>query len=225
MKKKSSEKIKKLAMASILAALCYVGYAIFPAISVTGTKVHLGNAFVILGALLIGPIWGGMAGAVGLTLADILGGFAASAPRTFICKLLMGLIIGLVSHKIAKINRKHKWNYITGWVIVSTIIGVGFNCIFEPVLKYIWYTVLTPDASKAESAVKAMVAVTSVTTVINAAINSVIGIIFYLALRPILLKSGILILEPGDAMEESGKEEAGKEETGNNETEKKDAKE
>ncbi len=210
MKKKSSDNIKKLAMAGILAALCYVGYAIFPAISITGTKVHVGNAFVILGALLMGPIWGGMAGAIGLTLADILGGFAASAPRTFICKLVMGLIIGLVAHKIAKINRKQTGKHITGWVIASTIIGVAFNCIFEPALKYFWYTILTPDASKAESAVKAMVAVTSVTTLINAAINSVVGIIFYLALRPILLKSGILLLEPDADTGSSVKADASK---------------
>lgn len=193
--KTTKERIKKLALAGIIAALCYVGYAVFPAISVTGTKVHLGNAFVVLGALLLGPLYGGLAGAVGLSLADILGGYAQSAPRTFICKLLIGIIIGLIAHKIGKINKKQPWNKIVLWTIVSTVAAMIFNCVFEPALKYVWYTILTPDADKAASAIKSLMAITTTATIINAVINSVCGIAFYLALRPILIKSNIIVLD------------------------------
>jgi len=193
--KSTKSNIKKLALAGIIAALCYVGYAVFPAISVTGTKVHLGNAFVILGALLLGPLYGGLAGAVGLSLADILGGYAQSAPRTFICKLLIGVIVGLIAHKIGKINKKQPWNKIVLWTVVGTVTAMIFNCVFEPTLKYVWYTLLTPDADKAASAIKSLMAITTTATIINAVINSITGIAFYLALRPILIKSGIIVLD------------------------------
>ena len=38
----------KIAQAGLMAALCYIGYAVFPAISASGTKIHIGNAFVVL---------------------------------------------------------------------------------------------------------------------------------------------------------------------------------
>ena len=52
----NKENITKLAYAGLMAALCHVGYAIFPAINASGTKIHVGNAFVVLGALLLGGL-------------------------------------------------------------------------------------------------------------------------------------------------------------------------
>ncbi len=186
--------VVKITYAGLMAALCYVGYAIFPAINASGTKVHIGNAFVVLGALLLGGPYGGLAGAIGLSLADILGGYAASAPRTFITKLVIGLVVGLVAHKIGHITDDHKKSQIVKWSVLATIAGLGFNCVFEPSLKYVWYTLLFPNAEKAASAIKALVAVTTYATLINAAINSVIAIVLYNALRPALAKADILPL-------------------------------
>ncbi len=183
--------IVKIAYAGLMAALCYVGYAVFPAINASGTKVHIGNAFVVLGALLLGGVYGGLAGAIGLSTADVLLGYAASAPRTFICKLVMGLIVGLIAHRFAKISEDHPKSYVMKWSSIAIVSALAFNCVFEPTLKYIWFTLLTPNAEKAEAAIKALVAVTTYSTIINAVINSVIGIVLYNALRPALNKAGI----------------------------------
>ncbi len=191
MKEQSKTNITKITFTGLMAALCYVGYAVFPAISASGSKIHIGNAFVVLGALFLGPIPGALAGAIGLTLADILGGFAASAPRTFICKFLIGLIVGLIAHKGAHLSKSHKYGYVVKWTIIATVSALLFNCAFEPALKYVWYTLLTPNAEKAESAIKALMAITTWTTLVNAFINSIIGILLYLALRPALIKAGI----------------------------------
>ena len=188
-----NEKVVKLAYAGLMAALCYVGYAVFPAISASGTKVHVGNAFVVLGALLLGGLYGGIAGAVGLSLADILGGFAASAPRTFICKLVIGLVAGLLAHKIGKITHINDKKKILMWSIIASVGSLLVNCVFEPALKYVWYTLLTPNADKAASAIKALLAITTYATMINAVINSVIAIIFYNVLRAALAKAGLLV--------------------------------
>lgn len=185
-------KTHKLAIAGLMAALCFVGYMFFPAFTVTGTKIHVGNAFVVLGALLLGGSYGGLAGAVGLTLADIISGYAESAPRTFITKLVIGLVVGLIAHKIAKLSETHDRKYIILWSSVATISGLGVNCIFEPFLKWIWYTLLTPNADKAASAINALMIWTRYTTLINALINSVIAIILYIAVRPVLKKQNLI---------------------------------
>ena len=166
-----NDSIRKLTYAGLMAALCYVGYAVFPAINASGTKIHLGNAFVVLAALLLGGGYGGLAGAIGLSIADITLGYTASAPRTFITKLVIGLIVGLVAHKVARISEDHKKTYILKWSAIAAVAGLAFNCVFEPALKYFWFTILTPNAEKAASAISALLAVTTYTTVINAVIK------------------------------------------------------
>lgn len=190
---RNNDNLQKLIQAGLMAALCYVGYAVFPAISASGTKVHIGNAFVVMAAYLLGGVYGGLSGAVGLSIADILGGYAASAPRTFITKLVIGLIVGLVAHKIAKLSEDHPQGYLLRWSAISAVCGLGFNCVFEPSLKYVWYTLLFPNADKAASAIKALLAVTTYATIINAVINSVIAVVLYMALRPALKKAGLLL--------------------------------
>lgn len=191
--KNADRKIKDLAMAGLMAALCFVGYMFFPAFTVTGTKIHVGNAFVVLGALMLGGLYGGLAGAVGLTLADIVSGYAASAPRTFITKLVIGLIVGLVAHRIASISKTHeKKSYYLKWSLIASIAGLGVNCVFEPFLKWVWYTLLTPNAEKAEAAIKALMLWTKYTTFINALINTAIAVVLYMALRPALKKAGLI---------------------------------
>jgi len=197
--RKQQDVIKKIAFAGLMAALCYAGYAFIPPLPIpglfditSGTKVHFGNAFVVLGALLLGGPYGGLAGAIGLSLADILTGYTASAPRTFICKLLIGLIVGLVAHKVASISKNHPKGYLTKWAIISAVSGLAFNVIFEPTLKYIWFTIITPNADKAQSAIKTLVSITLATSFVNAIINSIVAVVAYLALRPVLYKTGLL---------------------------------
>jgi len=193
MSERKNDNLQKIIQAGLMAALCYVGYAVFPAISASGTKIHIGNAFVVMAAYLLGGVYGGLSGAVGLSIADILGGYAASAPRTFITKLVIGLITGFVAHKIAGISKDHTQGYLLKWSAIAAVCGLGFNCIFEPSLKYVWYTLLFPNPDKAASAIKALLAVTTYTTIINAVINSVIAVVLYMALRPALKKAGLLL--------------------------------
>lgn len=193
MSERKNNNLQKIIQAGLMAALCYVGYAVFPAISASGTKIHIGNAFVVMAAYLLGGVYGGLSGAVGLSIADILGGYAASAPRTFITKLVIGLITGFVAHKIAGLSKDHTQGYLLKWSAIAAVCGLGFNCIFEPSLKYVWYTLLFPNPDKAASAIKALLAVTTYTTIINAVINSVIAVVLYMALRPALKKAGLLL--------------------------------
>ena len=67
--------IHTLTLAAMLAALCYIGFAFFQIkipVGDSSTSFHLGNVFCVLAALLIGPLWGGLAGAVGMLLFFLL---------------------------------------------------------------------------------------------------------------------------------------------------------
>ena len=46
----------------------------------TGGYIHPGDAFVILSGVILGPLYGGAAAAIGSALADILGGYFISSP-------------------------------------------------------------------------------------------------------------------------------------------------
>ncbi len=187
------ERLLRLVQAALLAALCYVGYAILPALSADGTKIHFGNAFVVMAAYLLGGGYGGLAGAVGLSLADILGGFAESAPRTFLSKLVIGLVVGLVAHRVAHLSEKHPAPYLFKWSALSAAAGLAANCVFEPALKYVWYTLLFPNPDKAAAAIQALLALTAYTTVVNAVINGAAAVVLYNAVRPALRRSGLLL--------------------------------
>lgn len=191
MKKKNTT--LKIALTGLMAALCFVGYTFFPAISASGTKIHLGNAFVVLGAYLLGGVYGGLAGAIGLALADILGGYAASAPRTFITKFIIGLIVGLIAHKAGKISTAKNHGQVLKWAILAALCGLGANLFIEPTLKWVWYTILIPDADKAASAKNAYLAITTFATLINTVINSFAAVVLYMILRPALNKAGLFI--------------------------------
>lgn len=115
--KNKNFKIAKLAQTALFAALCFVSFTFLQVkIPVPGgdaTSLHIGNAFCVLAALLLGGWYGGLAGAIGMTIADLLDPvYITVAPKTFILKLCIGLITGLVAHKYAKINDSNDKGYV-----------------------------------------------------------------------------------------------------------------
>lgn len=69
---RNNDKAYKIAMTGLMAALSYVVFT-FGQIKLTlpggdATSIHLGNAVCVLGALLIGGFWGGLGGAIGMTI-------------------------------------------------------------------------------------------------------------------------------------------------------------
>ena len=98
-----NEKLMKMVTTALLAALSYVVFT-FLQIKITlpggdATSFHLGNAVCVLGALLLGSVWGGLGGAIGMTIGDLLDPvYIVYAPKTFILKFCIGLITGLVAH-------------------------------------------------------------------------------------------------------------------------------
>lgn len=66
-------------------------------IAVNGGLIHMGNVALFTVALVLGKKRGAIAGAFGMGLFDLLSGWIAWAPYTFVIRGVMGFIIGGVS--------------------------------------------------------------------------------------------------------------------------------
>ena len=184
----------KIAQTALFAALCYVIFTYLqikiPLPGGDATSNHLGNAFCVLAALLLGGWYGGLAGAIGMGIADVMDPiYITGAPKTFILKLCIGLITGLVAHKIAKINESTDKKYIFKWSLLASIAGLAFNVIADPIVGYFYKQyILGQPQQMAEVLAKWSAAATFV----NAILSTIVVVIIYNALRPALAKSGML---------------------------------
>ena len=158
------------------------------------TSLHIGNAFCVLGALLLGGWYGGLAGAIGMTIADLMDPiYITGAPKTFFLKLCIGLIVGLVAHHIAKINDSTYKKYVFKWSLIASIAGLSFNVIADPIVGYFYKQYILGQPQKmAEVLAKWSAA----TTFVNAVVSVILVVFIYNAVRPILLRSGLLVSQP-----------------------------
>ena len=186
-----NEKVLKIVTTGLMAALSYVVFT-FLQIKVTlpggdATSIHLGNAVCVLGALLLGGVYGGLGGAIGMTIGDLFDPvYVLYAPKTFILKFCIGLITGIIAHRIGKITVSNDKKHILKWTILATISGLLFNVIFDPLLGY-YYKLLILGKPAAELTLVWNIASTS----INAVTSAIVAIVIYLPLSKGLKKAGL----------------------------------
>lgn len=189
----TSERFKKMIFAAVFAALTYVvfTYLSIPVPTVGGkVTVHLGNAFAALGALLIGGFYGGLGGAIGLTIGDLLDPvYIVEAPATFIIKFLMGLLVGFVAHKLGHITAEKDPKKVFRWTAAAVLAGMIFNALADPSIRYV-YKIFVLGKSAAE----VTFAINFGVTVINSVVSTVLALAVYMALRTPLKKSGLFFI-------------------------------
>lgn len=194
-----------IAKVGIMAALSYLAFTFLQIKIPVGseyTSFHLGNTFCVLGALLFGGVPGGIAGAIGMTIGDLLDPvYITSAPKTFILKFFIGLITGLVAHKLGKISRRdadgtlQPTKKVLLWSIVASAAGLLFNVIFEPIFSYFYkHYILGVDAEAASILAKWQTA----TTFVNAILSLIAAVVIYTALRPALIKANLFDFNVGE---------------------------
>ena len=188
-----NQTLRKLCMAALFAALCYIGFTyckIDIQVGTEKTAFHLGNVFCVLAALFLGGFWGGMAGAVGMTIADLTTAYVTSAPKTFVLKLCIGLITGLVAHKVFHLSREGQRRIaLPVATVISCACGMAFNVVADPVVGYFYKTYVLGVPQNAASVWAKMGAVT---TAVNAVVAVIAATVLYLALRPALKRSKLL---------------------------------
>lgn len=189
--------IIKLTQTALFAALCFVSFTFFqikiPIPGGDATSLHIGNAFCVLAALLLGGWYGGFAGAIGMTIADLLDPvYIVGAPKTFVLKLCIGLITGLVAHNYAKINKSDNKAYVFKWSVIASICGLTFNVIFDPIAGYFYKLYVLGQPQNAASILAKL---SAVTTFANAIVSVILVSFIYNAIIQTLKKSGLLLQE------------------------------
>lgn len=192
---KKNLKTMKLLQTALLAALCFVSFTFFqikiPVPGGDATSLHIGNAFCVLAALLLGGRYGGLAGAIGMTIADLLDPvYILGAPKTFILKLCIGLITGLVAHNYAKIYQSNDKKYIFKWSTIAAICGLSFNVVFDPIIGYFYKQYILGQPQEIAAVLAKL---SAITTFINAVVSVILVSFMYNSLRPTLKKSGLLL--------------------------------
>ena len=154
------------------------------------TSIHLGNAVCVLGALLLGGVYGGLGGAIGMTIGDLLDPiYVVYTPKTFFLKLCIGLVTGLIAHKLGHVTTETDNRKVWKWTVIAAIGGLLFNVIFDPLIGY-FYKLAILGKPAAELTLAWNVASTS----INAVTSTIVSVAIYMAVRPALKKSGLFFI-------------------------------
>ena len=178
---------KELALTGVMAALSLVAYLFFRVPFYGG---HLGNTFTALTALLLDGVSGGLAGAIGLALADILAGDPGYAVTTFVLKFIIGITCGAVAHKVFKLRDldRHSKGYLLK-VIVAGGSGLLLNVITDPFLGYFRNIYIF---GQEYTVAQALSKIAGGVTFVNSVASTICVVILYLALRPALERAGLL---------------------------------
>lgn len=195
MKNMTDNKVYRIVLTALMAALCYVAFTFLkipiPTFGGDYVALHIGNAFCVLAALLLGGVYGGLAGSLGMAIADLLDPvYITSAPKTFLLKLCIGLIAGWIAHRIAHITEEHDRRYIFKWSLIASIVSLGFNVIMDPIVGYFYKNYILGIQS---DAAKIMATWAAGVTLINAVAGTIVVVVVYMAVRPVLKKAGLFL--------------------------------
>ena len=89
-------------------------------ISVNGGLVHLGTGMLFIASILFGPKKGALAGAIGMGLFDLVGGWLLWAPITIVARGLQGFIVGKIAWSKGRKGSSLALN------VTATIVSIPF---------------------------------------------------------------------------------------------------
>ena len=122
-----------------------------------------------------------------MTIGDLFDPvYVVYAPKTFILKFCIGLIAGLIAHRIGHISTETDSKKVYKWCFAAAVAGLLFNVIFDPLVGY-FYKLVILGKPAAELTLAWNVASTS----INAVTSTIVSVLVYMAVRPALKKSGL----------------------------------
>ena len=112
----NSSKIKNIVLCGLFAALTIIAtYIHIPITPSSGGLIHLGSIVLFVAAYILLPQYAAVSIAVGMTLFDLLSGWAAWAPFTFVIRFVQVLILAC----LIKNNKKNYYIIIGAYVLCS----------------------------------------------------------------------------------------------------------
>ena len=118
-------KTLKLVVAALFAALTTVA-TMFIQIPTLKGYIHLGDCFVILSGILLGPVYGACAAGIGSMLADVLTGYFVFAPATLIIKALAGGLCGYLYSKLDQTAMNRIVKTVFSGLVAAVTIVLGY---------------------------------------------------------------------------------------------------
>ena len=129
--------VQFLTITALFIALTYVFTAFVNVrlpITANGGLIHLGNVPLFICAILFGKKSGALAGGIGMGLFDLLSGWTAWAPFTFIIVGLMGFSVGAITEK----KKGFGWKVVA--ILVACVIKIAGYYIAEGIIYGNWIT-------------------------------------------------------------------------------------
>ncbi len=120
---------KQLVLTGLMAALVMVGTMLIQVPTPTKGYIHIGDSMVYLSGILLGPVAGSLAAALGSLLADVASGYGIYAPATFVIKGLDAFVVGYCYYLITKGGSalsKKTFAYVLGVALGGTIMVGGY---------------------------------------------------------------------------------------------------
>ena len=183
--------VQRISIVGVMAALSFVAYEFFRIPFAGGSSFHLGNTFTALTAMLLDGVSGGLAGAIGLALADVIAGDPGYAFTTFILKFIIGLVCGATAHKLLHLgSRKADGHakYIAA-VTVSAFSGLFVNVFTDPLVGYFRDRFIFGQPVEVATV---LIKVTGGVTLVNSLLSTVCAVALYLVLEPALQRAHLL---------------------------------
>lgn len=144
MEQTSTNKTRDMVISALLIALVFVSTKFINIrlpISVNGGLIHAGNTMLFVAAIIFGKRKGAIAGAFGMGLFDVLSGWLAWAPFTFVVRGVMGYIIGHIAWSAGKKGDDLMTNIFA--IIVGAVWMIAGYYLTEVVLYGNWLTPFT----------------------------------------------------------------------------------
>ena len=183
--------VQKISMVGVMAALSFVAYEFFRIPFAGGSSFHLGNTFTALTALLLDGVSGGLAGAIGLALADVIAGDPGYAFTTFILKFIIGIVCGFTAHRVFKLGHRKgdgKARYLV-MVTASAFSGMLVNVFTDPLIGYFRDRYIFGQPVEVATV---LIKVAGGVTLVNSLVSTVCAVVLYLALEPALTRAHLL---------------------------------
>ena len=129
----------------------------------------------------------GLGGAIGMTIGDLFDPvYVVYAPKTFILKLCIGLITGLVAHRLGRINEISDKKKVLRYVRAAAVCGLLFNVVFDPMVGYFYKLLIL-----GKPAAQLVLAWNITSTSINAVTSTLVSVAIYMPLRSALIRAGL----------------------------------
>ncbi len=117
-----NQKVLKIVICAMFAALACVATMAIQFPSPMNGYVNLGDCVVLLGAFILGPVYGAAAGGIGSMLADIFSGYAHYAPGTLIIKAVMAFVAAIIFKQL----KNKTLSSVLGAVAAEAIMVLGY---------------------------------------------------------------------------------------------------